>query len=301
MWLQDGGAVTGWGACRLHGANFFDGLFPDGRTQMPVPVCVGPLGQLRTKPGISVSHERLGADEVVICHAIGCTPVRRALFDAMRTAPDVREAVVAMEMMAAAELVSIQQIKEYVDALPGWKGVAQVRAALELAIEDSRSPNETRMRLIWLLDAGLPRPEANQEVFDLRGQLIGVADLLDVEAGVVGEYDGADHRGAVRHTRDVAREEWFRGVGLEYFKVTGLDLPVRSRVAARMHAARARARKLSQAGLQAGPPGGRRWTIDPPPGWETPAMNLHERLEHRAWQISLLEQFERENPSLRSS
>ncbi|QWZ08552.1 hypothetical protein KRR39_01370 [Nocardioides panacis] len=31
--LPPGGAVTGWAACRLHGAAFFDGLHTDGRTQ----------------------------------------------------------------------------------------------------------------------------------------------------------------------------------------------------------------------------------------------------------------------------
>src|SRR3954447_802486 len=68
-----------------------------------------------------------------------------------------------------------------------------MRAALDLASEDSRSPNETRMRLVWVLDAGLPVPAVNQPVYDLDGRLLGVADLLDVAAGVVGEYDGEDH------------------------------------------------------------------------------------------------------------
>ena len=77
------------------------------------------------------------------------------------------------------------------------------------------------MRLIWVLDAGLPPPRCSRPVFDRSGRLIGYPDLLDVDAGVVGEYDGADHRRALRHSRDVAREEDFRRAGLEYFKVTG--------------------------------------------------------------------------------
>ena len=79
MWLGDGGAVTGWAACRLHGANFFDGLLTDGFTKLPVPLCVGPLGVLRAKAGVTVSRERLQAREATTLFGIPCTEVRRAL------------------------------------------------------------------------------------------------------------------------------------------------------------------------------------------------------------------------------
>ena len=47
MRLPAVGAVTGWAACRLHGAAFFDGLAPDGVTPLPVPLAVGPGGCIR--------------------------------------------------------------------------------------------------------------------------------------------------------------------------------------------------------------------------------------------------------------
>jgi hypothetical protein len=204
--------------------------------------------------------------------------VLRALFDEMRHAEDEREATVAMDMMAAAELVSISQMRSYVDEHARWRGVPQVRRALDLADEDSRSPNETRLRLIWLLDARLPRPLVNQPVFTLDGQLLGYADLFDEEAGLFGEFDGADHRWAGRHARDVGREDLCRRVGLEYFKVTGLDLLRRPLVVDRMHATRARAKFLA--------PEQRPWTLAPPPGWFDraleDAMTLDERLAYRA-------------------
>jgi hypothetical protein len=175
--------------------------------------------------------------------------------------------------MAAAELVSLRQLREYVEGCGGVRGVPQVRAALDLASEDSRSPNETRLRLIWELDAGLPRPLVNQEVFDHRGRLLGIPDLLDPVAGVVGEYDGADHRSALRHSADVDRESRFRAVGLEVFRVTGPDIPRRDLVVDRIRASRARARWL--------PAGKRAWTIEPPP--DRPLeLPLHERLEQIA-------------------
>ena len=51
---------------------------------------------------------------------MGRLPVARAaLFDAMRTAPSLTEAVVAMDMAAAAELVSVARMRRYVATRAG--------------------------------------------------------------------------------------------------------------------------------------------------------------------------------------
>lgn len=290
MRLPEGGAVTGWASCRLLGGNFFDGLATDGLTRLPVPLAVGDLAQLAATLAATVSRDRLDGSEIAWRAGIPCTKVLRALFDAARTAPDVREAVVAIDMMAAAELASILQLTRYLQSRAGWRGVPQVRRALTLASEDSRSPNETRMRLVWELDAGFPRPLVNRPVFDLDGKLIGIADLIDPVAGVVGEYDGADHRAAKRHARDVAREENFRRARLEYFKVTGPDQHDRPLIVQRMQSTRDRALWLPKEEC--------RWTIDPPPGWEG-EPSLDEKLQHRAWMNTLYELYEQEgNPHL---
>jgi len=97
------------------------------------------------------------------------------------------------------------------------------------------------MRLVWEIDAGLPRPLVNKPVFDLRGRLIGIIDLLDFEAGVAGEFDGAEHRAALRHSHDVFREDDCRRHGLEYFMVTGPDMRSIPLVVDRMVSTRSRA------------------------------------------------------------
>ena len=233
---------------------------------------------MRDRPDISVMRDRLDPGEVTVVRGVPCTTAERALFDDMRDASDVREAAVSMDMMAAAELTSISRMRRYSATKERWNGRPQVEAALDLSDENSMSPNETRMRLIWLLDAGLPAPLCNQPVFDLRGSLIGIADLLDPVAGVVGEYDGAAHRRARRHRRDVMREDLFRRAGLEYFKVVGLDLADVDVVVQRMVTTRARAAFPS--------PARRAWTLTPPEGWyESPleAMSLDGRLEYQEW------------------
>lgn len=275
--LPSGGAVTGWAALRLAGANFFDGMAPDGVTPLPVQLAVGSR-KIRADPAVVVSREPLAEAEVVVRHGVPCTRVTRALFDEMRRATDAREAVVAMDMAAAADLVSVTQMKAYLAQRSRWRRTRQVSFALRLASERSRSPNETRMRLIWVLDARLPTPLVNQDVFSRGGRLIGVPDLFDPIAGVVAEYDGADHRRARRHSRDVARAEDFRRVGLEYLTVTGPDVPRRRIAAERMLTTRARALFL--------PDRDRAWTTTPPPGWPL-APSLDELLAHRALMAEL--------------
>jgi hypothetical protein len=183
-----------------------------------------------------------------------------------------------MDMAAAAEITCITRMRRYLAAHRGWAGVPLARAALDLADEGSRSPNETRLRLIWVLDCGFPRPLVNQPVWDLDGRLLGYPDLLDPVLGVVAEYDGADHRDAGRHSDDIDRERAMRDQGLEFFRVTGRNLRDRVVVVRRMQAARAAAASNRQRR--------RTWTIRPPEGWrgELPLdLRLEQRDELRAW------------------
>ena len=273
MRLPDGGAVTGWAACRLLGASFFDGLDQDGRTRLPVPLWVGDLAQLSRDDRFETLRDRIHPAELTSRGGIPCARPVRALFDQARKASDVREAVVGVDMMAAAELVSVQQLRSYLNTVGGVRGVPLVRTAVGLASEHSRSPGETRTRLVWVLDAGLETPLVNPPVFDRRGNLLGIADLFDPGAGVVGEYDGADHRSALRHSKDVDREARLRDAGLEVFRVTGPDLREPGRIVERIHAARRRALWLA--------PGQRGLTLELPPDWPV-ELPLHDRLEQRA-------------------
>ena len=265
MRITENGAVTGWAALRLHGGNFFDGLAPDGVTRLPVPIAAG-SGRIRSHPDIDLDRSRLDADEVVVLHGIRCTKTERALHDEMLRLEDPRERVVAVDMAAAAELTSIRRMRTY---LVTRRGGRVLIALLDLADEHSRSPAETRFRLIWVLDAGWPHPLCNRPVYDLDGHHLGTPDLLDPDRGVAGEYDGADHRTAARHTEDVRREDAFRRAGLEYVEAVGADLHHRDRVVARMEAARSRAGRMPRA-----------WTIEPP-AYLVPPPSLDERLDLR--------------------
>lgn len=256
--IRSGGAVTGWAALRWRGAAFFDGTTVTGEP-MPVPLVVG-NNPLQPDPRVHIDRARVAQSERVCSGGIWLTTVQRALFDAMRGTKNERDAVVMMDMAAAARLISVQLMSWYVAKRAAWTGVPLVRRALTLACNDSRSPQETRMRLVWVLDAGLPTPLCNVPVFSKAGQFLGIPDLFDPVAGLVGEYAGADHKELDRRRSDNAREARLRDAGLEYFDLVEGDLGDRPSVVSRMHETRSRARFES--------PERRAWTLTPPPWWK---------------------------------
>jgi hypothetical protein len=260
--VADRGAVTGWASLRWRGATYFDGTSGGGRERLAVPLLRRSGARAQREVCAAISRGQLAKSERELVQGIWCTTVQRGLFDRMRFQRSVREAVVDLDMAAAAGLISIKLFEQYVAMHPAWEGVVLVREALSLASERSRSPQEVRMRLVWVVDLGLDPPLVNRPVFDLRGNLLGIPDLLDPVAGVIGEYDGAAHKARDRHRKDVAREDRFRGVGLECFRVVGGDLQDRSLVAKRMTATRERAWWR--------PPEQRLWTTTPPAWWHEP-------------------------------
>lgn len=250
-------ALTGWAALRWSGATWLDGLDTWGNPRDVV--IVSPGQKVRPQCGQAVCSERLRAEDVVEVDGVRVTlPVRSVLFE-MRTSDSLREAVVVADMALEAGLLTLEELAAGCEGAAGWRGVDRARAALDLVVDDSWSPRESVMRLIWQLDAGLPRPLRNVPVFDLEGRHVATPDLLDPVVGLVGEYDGAHHLDARRRGRDVRREAAIRGVGLEVVTMVAADSARHAAVARRIRAAhdRASSRRTWV----------HRWTLEPPPWW----------------------------------
>ena len=252
------GAVTGWAGLRWRGATFFDGTASVDEL-LPVPIVVG-HGLLRADPRISVGCEQLPPRERELVDGVWTASAERALFDEIRRHRIMRQAIVDIEMAVAAREVTADGFRAYVASRNAWTGVGFARDAAAAAGFGCWSPQEVRMVLVWILDADLPRPQCNQPVFDLAGNLLAIPDLLDEDAGCAGEYQGADHKGGERHREDVARQDRLRTAGIEVFEVVGGDLTDSDLVSKRMHAARERSLFL--------PPERRRWTLEKPAWWE---------------------------------
>jgi hypothetical protein len=171
------GGVSGWASLRWRGAAYFDGTGYDGTT-LPILLLRLSGGNPDHQGAAHISANQLAPSEIEIVRGIPCVTVQRSLFDVMRFVSSVREAVVAREMTAAAGLISASLMSEYVTPhRNAWIGVHQTREALALACDDMRSPQESRVRLTRLLDAGLLWPVCNQPVFDRQGNLLGYPDI----------------------------------------------------------------------------------------------------------------------------
>jgi hypothetical protein len=242
-----GGMVTGWGALRLAGAAFFDGLAPRGRSPLPVPVLLPHTSRIRG-PGVLVERTRGRLPDPAVRHGIPCAPGEEALLHELRRAASARAAGVMVDMALAAGVVDLERLRRVASAR---RQPAPAAYALDRACAECRSPRESEMLQVWEGDLALPRPLMNREVLDLTGRVIAVVDLLEAESGTYGEYNGAAHRSRERQRRDEARADALRSVGLEGFVLVAGDSERVWRE--RMQSARARASWL--------PEGRRRWRL----------------------------------------
>lgn len=260
------GAVTGWAALHWMGGRWFGGTDGTGSLS-PVTLAVG-WGCIRPAPGVVVSNERLLPDDIVVVDGLRVTTAVRSVLFEMRYAADLARAVARLDMAAYSDLVSIPEAQTYAEKLRSCTGIPLAREALPWCDENAWSPTEVSLRTVWTHHAGLPRPLTNRPVFDLRGRHLLTPDLIDPEAGVVGEYDGAVHLSRLGKTRDVDRDATYRDLGLELVVMTADDLADTDPFVRRLRAAYARAAVRESST--------RRWTTDPP-AWWTPTLTVEQR------------------------
>jgi hypothetical protein len=107
---------------------------------------------------------------------------------------------------------------------PGRPSAGKLHRALGEARFGSRSPGETRLRLL-LVRGGIPEPELNAPILDARTRVLGHGDLVWRRQRVVAEYEGDLHRTDRDQFRyDIERYEQFRDAGWTVVRVTADDL-----------------------------------------------------------------------------
>ena len=175
----------------------------------------GRAGRVRPRPGIIVDRSSLTASDVGEVDGLLVTSSVRACFDIM-CRDGVEEGLVAADMAARMTGLQPDQLARYVVAHRGVAGVPKARCVhLCRSALRIRSGEPAALRLVGR--GRLPRPLVNVAVVDEWGQLLGMPDLLDDDAGFVVEYDGAHHRELRQHTSDNAREESSSGPGSSWF------------------------------------------------------------------------------------
>ena len=89
---------------------------------------------------------------------------------------------VAVGAACAGQLTSVKRMRLYAATRRWYRDCRMAREAVSMAVEDCRSPQEDRFRMIWEYDARWGRPLINRPVLDLTGRLVAVPDLLDPQA-----------------------------------------------------------------------------------------------------------------------
>jgi hypothetical protein len=183
-WLRSGrkGVVAGVAASALHGAQWVD-------DDVPVELI---WDNTRPPPGIIARDERLDNDEITTVSCISVTTSARTAYDLGRYLPR-GEAIARLDALMLATPFSTDEVLLLAQRHRRARGLKQLRAALPLVDGGAASPQETRLRLLFI-DTGFPRPSTQIPVVDGRGRLVRPVDMGWEDLLVAAEYDGEHHR-----------------------------------------------------------------------------------------------------------
>ncbi len=132
--------------------------------------------------------------------------------------------VVAIDSALHLEHTTVDLIRAAL--VPGRRGVRTLRKALLLCDGRSESAGETVLRLVHTL-SGIP-VDVQAEYRDERGEVLVALDLRVRGTNYAPEYDGAVHRDAPTHRRDLRRERILHQLGIRragYTMVEVRELP----------------------------------------------------------------------------
>ena len=140
------GVVAGVAASSLHGAQWVD-------DDIPIELI---WDNTRPPPGIVARDERLEQDEITTVSCISVTTSARTAYDLGRHLPR-GEAVARLDALMRATRFSMDEVLGLAQRHRRARGLKQLRAVLPLVDGGAASPQETRLRLLFI-DDGFPRP-----------------------------------------------------------------------------------------------------------------------------------------------
>jgi very-short-patch-repair endonuclease len=184
----------------------------------PVQVALPADSEVRSRAGLEVRHCDL-RDEVERVRGVRVTKLSRTLLDVCARSSAV-DSLVILDMAVCSRRLRQEDLVLYARQMNGRPGAAQLRSLAPLAAA-AESAMETRLR--WLLiQAKLPAPEVQTDLYDNGGRFVARADLFYPRACLVIEFDGGNHR--ERLISDDRRQNGLVTAGYRVLRFTGADV-----------------------------------------------------------------------------
>ena len=209
LWSRGRAVVAGQSAAALLGAKWVDRLKP---AELVWNNC-------RPPRLIVVHRDMLLADEVTDINGIPLTTPERTAFDIGRRTSRLA-AIQRLDALANATKFNIADVDAVIANHKGARGLRSLRRILPLVDGGAESPQESRTRLV-LVDAGLPRPETQIQVFDPYGDFVARIDMGYRKLLIGVEYDGAQHWGdPAQRANDIDRHAELKALGWIIIRVS---------------------------------------------------------------------------------
>jgi len=128
---------------------------------------------------------------------------------------------VAVDKALHSRLIDLAEFRWYLATHPGSTWISRARRVADLAEPATESAMETRLRVL-LIDAGLPRPQAQVALYDDEGRFLARTDLYYPDHRLALEYDGSTHRESL--VEDNRRQNRLMRAGFRLLRFTASDV-----------------------------------------------------------------------------
>ena len=178
----------------------WDGVEGPGETlEVTSPAHVDPI----RRAGVRARRRTLSEGDVGEVRGLPVTSPERAFVDLAERLSVPRLVAIGDDLLRRG-LCTRADIADVVGRSAGQRGVCTARRAAELLDPRAESPRESLTRAI-IVEAGLPAPIPQVDIFDSRGRFIARGDLVYEDLRIVIEYDGYHHLTLQGQRRDACR------------------------------------------------------------------------------------------------
>lgn len=178
-------------------------------TDEPVIVCTDSTAPHHDRRGVYVRRCGIPARHRTALQGIAVASPEWTIIELAETLSFLDLVVVIDSALACGDL-TLDSLRT--SLVPGRRGVRNLRKALLYCDGRSQSPGESVLRLVHTL-VGIP-VDVQAEYRDDDGTLLAMVDLRVRGTQYAPEYDGAPHRDAATHRRDLRRERLLHALGV---------------------------------------------------------------------------------------